>query len=83
MAHNDEGKVAAMETKISNDIPLPTPRSVIISPMNMISPVPAVIVMTISMMAYQVSLESNWLQAGTPELPKSAPLRATVIKVVD
>ncbi len=41
-----EGSRAAIEVKIRTDMPLPTPRSVIISPNHMITPVPAVIVMT-------------------------------------
>ena len=83
IAHKDEGKTAAMDTKINSDIPLPTPRSVIISPSHIMRPVPAVMVITIRMMAYQASLAKSWLHAGPPELPNIAPLRATVIKVVD
>ena len=40
------GSRAAIEVKIRTDMPLPTPRSVIISPSHMITPVPAVIVIT-------------------------------------
>ncbi|CAB4642615.1 unannotated protein [freshwater metagenome] len=47
MLKSDEGKVEAIEVKIRIDIPLPTPRSVISSPIHMIKPVPAVMVRTI------------------------------------
>ncbi len=40
------GKPAAIEVKISSDMPLPMPRSVMSSPSHMMTPVPAVIVMT-------------------------------------
>ena len=40
------GRRAAIEVKISTDMPFPTPRSVISSPSHMTTPVPAVIVMT-------------------------------------
>jgi len=44
MLHSAPGKVAAIWVKISTDMPLPTPRSVISSPSHMMTPVPAVIV---------------------------------------
>src|SRR6266536_310668 len=44
--HPSAGNRAAIEVKIRTDMPLPTPRSVIISPSHMITPVPAVIVST-------------------------------------
>ncbi len=70
--------------KISSDIPLPMPRSVMSSPIHMMRPVPAVMVMTISMMAYQASSVMSAVHSGTPVLvPKRAPLRATVMSVVD
>ncbi len=84
MAHSAEGNVAAMETKIRSDMPLPMPRSVTSSPSHMIRPVPAVIVMTMSRMAYQASLVMSWLHCGTPDVVgNSAPARATVMSVVD
>ena len=43
-------EAAAIEVKISSDMPLPTPRSVISSPSHMITAVPAVIVMTMMTM---------------------------------
>ena len=46
IAHSEAGNPAAIEVKISSDIPLPTPRSVTSSPSHMIRPVPAVIVIT-------------------------------------
>ena len=54
------------------------------SPIHMMRPVPAVMVMTMSMMAYQESSVMSWLHSAAPELDgKSAPLRATVMRVVD
>ena len=47
--HIDEGKRAAIWVKIRIDMPLPTPRSVMSSPILMISEVPAVIVRIITM----------------------------------
>ena len=44
------GKEEAMEVKISRDIPLPTPRSVICSPIHMMTVVPAHRVTIISRM---------------------------------
>ena len=46
--HMDAGKRAAIWVKISTDMPLPTPRSVINSPNHMMIDVPAVIVITIT-----------------------------------
>ena len=51
IASNAAGNFAATEVKINNDMPLPTPRSVKSSPIHMIKPVPAVMVITISTMA--------------------------------
>ena len=42
--HSALGNVAAIWVKISTDMPLPTPRSVMSSPSHMMTPVPAVIV---------------------------------------
>ncbi len=44
----DAGKRAAIWVKISTDMPLPTPRSVINSPSHMMIEVPAVIVRIIT-----------------------------------
>ena len=43
IAQSAVGKPAAIEVKISSDMPLPMPRSVISSPSHMMTPVPAVI----------------------------------------
>ena len=43
------GKVAAIWVKMSTDMPLPTPRSVISSPSHMMTLVPAVMVRIITM----------------------------------
>ena len=80
----DCGNRAAIEVKISSDMPLPTPRSVISSPIHMITPVPAVIDSTISTVAHQAWLETSDEQdASELFCPNSAPDRATVISVVD
>src|SRR5680860_1294116 len=79
MAQMDVGKVAAIEVKIRIDMPLPTPRSVIISPSHMIRPVPAVIVATISVI---VTSESFGM-TGTGQPGKRLPDRATATYVVD
>ena len=44
--HRVPGKLETMEVKISSDMPLPTPRSVMSSPIHMTRPVPAVMVTT-------------------------------------
>ena len=53
MAHSEDGKFAVIEVKISSDMPLPMPRSVISSPSHMISVVPAVSVRTMTAMPIQ------------------------------
>ena len=45
-AHIEDGKPEMTCVKISSDMPLPTPRSVISSPNHMITAVPAVMVTT-------------------------------------
>ena len=80
---SDCGKRAAIDVKMSSDIPLPMPRSVMSSPIHMMRPVPAVMVMTMSRMAYQDSLVMRLEQAGAEFEGNSAPLRATVMRVVD
>jgi hypothetical protein len=75
-----DGKVEAIEVKIRSDIPLPTPRSVMSSPIHMINPVPAVMVMTIS----EIASGSVFTKIGRVQsAPNSAPCLATVTKVVD
>ena len=54
------GKLAAIEVKISNDIPLPMPFSVMSSAIHMIRPVPAVMVITMSRIEYQLSLTMEY-----------------------
>src|SRR5665811_2602149 len=48
IAARDCGKREAIEVKISSDMPLPMPRSVISSPIHMMTPVPAVMVRTMT-----------------------------------
>ena len=83
MAQSEPGKVAAIEVKMSSDMPLPMPRSVMSSPIHMMRPVPAVMVMTMSRMAYQASFVMSCEHAGSDEPLNSAPERATVMSVVD
>jgi hypothetical protein len=84
MAQSEPGKRAAIEVKMRIDIPLPMPRSVMSSPIHMMRPVPAVIVITMSRIAYQAEFVMSAEHSGVPvEEGKSAPLRATVIRVVD
>ena len=83
MLQSAAGKVAAIEMKINSDMPLPTPRSVMSSPIHMMRPLPAFITRIMSRMAYQESSVSSWLHCGVPvDCGKSAPLRATVTSVV-
>ena len=63
---SEAGKVAAIEVKISSDIPLPTPRSVRSSPIHMIKPVPAVMVRTIRMIAIGEVSVRIWLVQLAP-----------------
>ncbi len=71
--------------KISSDMPLPMPRSVMSSPIHMMRPVPAVIVTTMSRIAAGESLVMSCEHSATlpPPVENSAPLRATVMRVVD
>ena len=64
-------------------MPLPTPRSVMSSPIHMMRPVPAVIVRTMSTVAHQAVFEISEEHAAVSVVPNSAPLLATVINVVD
>ena len=50
------GKLAQMEVKISSDMPLPTPRSVMSSPSHMTRPVPAVIATMVAASAISATL---------------------------
>ena len=77
--HSADGKPAAIEVKMSRDIPLPTPRSVMSSPSHMMRPVPAVIVMIIRTMVTHESFGMS----GTGQPGMRFPLRAIVIIVVD
>src|SRR5660397_146417 len=67
---NDE----ATEVKIKSDMPLPMPRSVMRSPIHMMSTVPAVIVSTIVVMMFH-----DWSGTICASQPgKNTPLRAIV-----
>ena len=83
MAHMAAGNVAAIEVKMSSDMPLPMPRSVTSSANHMMRPVPAVIVMIMSSCAHHASLVSRSWHSGTPGTGISWPERATVTRVVD
>ena len=65
------GNEEAIEVKISKDMPLPTPRSVICSPIHMMTPVPAHRVMIITRMC---STSSCGIIPG--QFPRSTPERA-------
>ena len=68
------GNAAAIEVKISSDMPLPTPRSVMRSPSHMTKTVPAVMVSTMSeMVCHDSSGMMVLVQPG-----KNWPLRASV-----
>ena len=77
--HMFEGNRAAIEVKISRDMPLPTPRSVISSPSHMIRPVPAVMVITITSMVTQLLFGITGCVHPWNRLPE----RATAMIVVD
>src|ERR1700712_4971200 len=83
MAQRAVGNLAAIDVKMRSDMPLPMPRSVMSSPIHMMRPVPAVMVMTMSRIAYQALFEISEEQAETLDEPNRAPERATVIRVVD
>ena len=68
MAHSELGNAAAIEVKISSDMPLPMPWSVTSSPSHMTRPVPAVMVST---MMTSVGMESSGrmlVQRGAEQL---------------
>ena len=75
------GSEAAIEVKISTDMPLPMPRSVISSPSHMITAVPAVIVTT------SVTIRNTDVASGMILLVAAAgtagPLRASATMPVD
>ena len=66
IAQSETGNCAAIDVKISSDMPLPMPRSVMSSPIHMMRPVPAVIVMTMSRIAYQASFVMSCEHSGAP-----------------
>ena len=71
IAQSEVGNPAAIDAKMRSDIPLPIPRSVIISPNHMMRPVPAVIVMTMRRIEYHASLVMSWLHSGAPDEPNN------------
>ena len=76
-----EGNWATMEVKMSSDMPLPMPRSVMSSPSHMMRPVPAVMVM---MMSSGVTIESPGTMSWARAHPwKSWPLLAVATMVLD
>ena len=77
MAHSEAGKPDAIDVKISSDMPLPMPRSVMSSPNHMMRPVPAVIVRTMMRIVGMVSS----VRIDVHEGPKiCCGLRAKVIE---
>ena len=69
--------------KISSDMPLPTPRSVISSPSHMITAVPEVIVITIVAMVNTPWFGIRLLHCVVPERPYSSPDLASATIAVD
>ncbi len=80
MASKEPGKPAAIAVKMSRDIPLPMPFSVISSPNHMIRLVPAVIVNTIITITGQPSFGMTVLHAAPNRF---SGLRANVTNVDD
>ncbi|MNT86472.1 hypothetical protein D3C72_2267670 [compost metagenome] len=78
MEPSEPGKLAAMEVKISSDMPLPTPFSVTSSPIHMMRPVPAVNVMMMRMVVMMLS--SGMMGSAQPG--SNWPDRAKDTKVV-
>jgi hypothetical protein len=79
-AHSAVGNPAATEVKMSSDMPLPMPRSVISSPNHITTAVPAVMVTTITRIRTSVS----WGTRSSAQFGNSRPgSRATAIRVVD
>ncbi len=79
MDHRAVGKLAAIDVKMSSDMPLPTPRSEMSSPSHMMRPVPAVMVRIMS----RTVTTPEFGMTSTEQPWKSPPLRATVMTVVD
>ena len=79
MLRPSAGIRAAIEEKISSDMPLPIPRSVTCSPSHMMTAVPAVIVTT--MIESVKMLESG--MTGWVQLPNSCPRSASATIPVD
>ncbi len=75
-SHIEAGKVATTWVKISSDMPLPMPCSVISSPSHMITAVPAVIVITMTRKVVVLSLWSRFSSHPCRRLPDRA--RATI-----
>ena len=70
---------ATIEVKMSSDMPLPMPFSVMSSPNHMIRPVPAVMVTTMTAMLRAESLGTT----DTLQFWKSLPLAAVATMVAD
>ena len=64
IAQSEPGNGAAIDVKIRSDMPLPMPRSVMSSPIHMMRPVPAVIVMTMSRMRVPGVVRDELLALG-------------------
>ncbi len=79
--HSEVGKRAAIWVKISSDMPLPMPRSVISSPSHMITPVPAVMVSTMMRMVGAEVFGTTGLAHWTPN--RFCGFRASVTRVAD
>ena len=73
------GMRATIEVKMSSDMPLPMPRSVMSSPSHIMRPVPAVIVTT---MSARLRAELSGMTAEG-QLPKSLPAAAVATMVDD
>ena len=72
-AQSDDGKVATTWVKMSNDMPLPMPCSVMSSPSHMMTAVPAVMVMT---MMRKVEVLLLWSSGRVQAPPSRSPERA-------
>ena len=81
MDHSEPGNRAAIEVKISSDMPLPMPRSVISSPIHMTTPVPAVMVRIMIRIVGRLWSGMMLVQAVLPNSCEG--LRASVTNVAD
>ena len=71
--HSEVGKLATTWVKISSDMPLPMPRSVMSSPSHMITAVPAVMVTTMTRkVSVPLSCSSGGLSQPWSRLPERA-----------